>query len=85
MSGVNDDCYVYYYIQQQNTSVTYEPFLSTFAPTVKQWWPDDSSLMAGSRYDTSPVCAETLLSIKQSYVCLLVRCATQIVVWNVMH
>ncbi len=31
MSGVNDNCYVHYYIQQQNTSIPMEPFLSTSA------------------------------------------------------
>ncbi len=29
MSGVNDDCYVQYYIQHQNISIAWEPFLST--------------------------------------------------------
>ncbi len=34
-SGVNDDCYVHYYIQQ-NTSIAQETFLSTCAPASKQ-------------------------------------------------
>ncbi len=48
MSGVNDDCYVHYYIQQQNTSIAMETFLSTPAPVLKQW-PSDcySSLRVG--------------------------------------
>ncbi len=37
---------VHYYIQQQNTSIAYESFLSTSAPAVKQWQTDDSSLRA---------------------------------------
>ncbi len=38
--------------------------MSTPAPAWKQWRTDDSSLSAGLRWDTSPACAETLLSIK---------------------
>ncbi len=36
MSGVNDDCYVHYYRQQQNTSIANETFLSTLAPVTRQ-------------------------------------------------
>ncbi len=44
MSGVNNDCYIHYYIQQQNNSIALEPFLSTTILAAKQWWTDDSSL-----------------------------------------
>ncbi len=53
MSGVNDDYYVHYYIQQQNASIAKEPFLSTSAPVSKQWRTDDSSLRAGLRENVS--------------------------------
>ncbi|KAL0164097.1 hypothetical protein M9458_039850, partial [Cirrhinus mrigala] len=37
MSGVNDDCYDHYYIQQQNTSIAKsETFLSSPALELKQ-------------------------------------------------
>ncbi len=36
MTGVNYYCNVHYYIQQQNTSIASEPFLSTSAPAVKR-------------------------------------------------
>ncbi len=45
MTGGNDDCYVHYYIQQQNTAIAYESFLSTSAPGGET--NDDSSLRAG--------------------------------------
>ncbi len=33
--GVNDDCYVHYYIQQQNTSIAQESFLSICSGGIK--------------------------------------------------
>ncbi len=53
MSRVNDDCYVHYYIQQQNASIAMETFLSTPAPALKQWQTVDSSLRVGLCLNTS--------------------------------
>ncbi len=74
MSGVNDDHYVHYYIQQQNTSIAQESFLSTSAPVSKQWRTDDSSLRG--------VYGKTLLSIKQSWEGLSLCDITQTGIWD---
>ncbi len=48
MSGVKDDCFIHYYIQQQNTSIAQsETFLPSPAPESTQWRTALSPLRVG--------------------------------------
>ncbi len=58
MTGVNEYCYVHYYIQQQNISGVILVYICSGDETT-----DDRSLRVRLRKDTIAICAKMLLSI----------------------